>query len=114
MLTSRVMGLFAILPISILLTISFFVLLSMRKADTKGLKVFGYVVAGILWAAALLVFSTGVYSVATGRGSACPVLGMMSGKMHKMGKYEKMPRMMDKDAKMPRMMDKDAQMPMMK
>ena len=41
-------SLMAIIPIALLLTLSFFVLLSIRKAETKGLRVFGYVVTGIL------------------------------------------------------------------
>lgn len=33
----------------IILAISFFVLLGARKADSKGLKVFGYIIAILLW-----------------------------------------------------------------
>ena len=58
--------LIAIVPISVLLTISFFVLFAMRKIDEKGLRAFGYVVASLLWLSALVVFSGAVYKMAKG------------------------------------------------
>lgn len=60
----RLSYLLAIVPISILLTISFFVLFAMRKVEGKALKAFGYVVASFLWLAALVVFSGAVYKTA--------------------------------------------------
>jgi len=54
----------AIMPVSLLLTLSFFVLLSIRKAETKGLKIFGYVVVGILWVGILAIILGGVYKIA--------------------------------------------------
>jgi hypothetical protein len=70
----RLAGFFAIIPVTILLTISFFVLFTLRKIDNQGLKAFGYVVAALLWVAALLVFSVGIYTISTGRH---PMLHMM-------------------------------------
>ena len=63
----RIMGFFAIIPATILLSISFFVLLVLRKAESQGLKAFGYVIASLLWLSSLLVVSMGIYTVSTGR-----------------------------------------------
>lgn len=63
---SRIAPIIAVVPISLLLALSFFVLLSIRKAETKGLKAFGYVVAGILWLSVLVIFLGGVYKIAKG------------------------------------------------
>jgi len=59
--------LFAIVPIALLLTLSFFVLLNVRKVEGKVFKVFGYLVAGFLWLAVLVIFSSVVYRI--GRSS---------------------------------------------
>ncbi|MDP2905235.1 MAG: hypothetical protein Q8O22_02895 [Candidatus Omnitrophota bacterium] len=68
----KMLGLFAMAHAVVLLTISFFVLFSVRKLEKEqGLKVFGYTVAALLWLAVLVVFSAG----------ACKVLG--SGKCGK-------------------------------
>jgi len=61
--------LLALVPISLILTLSFFVLYAARKVEEKGLKIFGYVVASLLWFSALLVFSGAVYRVAKTRGA---------------------------------------------
>ena len=63
---SRIAPIIVVVPISLLLALSFFVLLSIRKAETKGLKAFGYVVAGILWLGVLVIFLGGVYKIAKG------------------------------------------------
>jgi len=65
----RLLGLFAIIPISLLLTVSFFVLITVCKVENKGLKAFGYVIAALLWAAVILAFSAGLYIVITGKHS---------------------------------------------
>ncbi len=82
MLFPRLMGMFALIPATILLTVSFFVLFAIRKSETAGIKAFGYVVAGLLWAGALMVFSLGVYTISTGRHPVMPC--MMAGKMSMM------------------------------
>lgn len=70
----RFLGLVAIIPISLLLTVSFFVLVAARKVDSKGLKAFGYAITALLWAAALIVLSIGVYVAITGKH---PLMEMM-------------------------------------
>jgi hypothetical protein len=55
--------LMAVVPISVLLTVSFFVLVVIRKIEEKGLRAFGYVVAGLLWLAALVVFGAAAFGL---------------------------------------------------
>ena len=78
----RLLGLVAIIPISMLLTVSFFVLFAVRKVETKALKTFGYVVAALLWAAATVVFLVGLYVVITGKH---PMMEMMRQMMQTKG-----------------------------
>ena len=95
----RLIGLFAIIPATVLLTISFFVLFTLRKIEAPGLKAFGYVIAALLWLCALLVLSAGAYTIATGRH---PMMGMMQEMICQM-KQEKAPHMII-GAPMPGMM----------
>lgn len=118
--TFRFIGLFTIIPAALLLTVSFFILFTLRKIETQGLKAFGYCLAALLWVAALLVFSAGVYTVSTGRHpTMCMMQEMMKGQMHGMMRGGQMPAMMPgqkqmmKD-KMPAMMQEDMDKPMMK
>lgn len=67
MYTCNYLGTFSLIPVTLLLTISFFVLFVIRKLESKGLKNFGYVIAVLLWICALLVLSSGIYTIATGR-----------------------------------------------
>ncbi len=91
----RLIGLFAIIPATVLLTISFFVLFALRKVEVQGLKAFGYVIAGLLWVGVLLVLSLGLYTLSTGRcAMICPMQGMMKGHMQGMMMQEKTPSMM--------------------
>jgi len=81
----RLVGLFAIIPATLLLTVSFFVLFTLRKIEAQGLKAFGYVIASLLWVGALLVFSAGVYTISTGRPPmVCMMQKMMGAKMQGM------------------------------
>ena len=63
----RLLGLFAVIPISLLLTVSFFVLIAVCKLENKALKAFGYVIATLLWVAVIVAFSVGLYVVITGK-----------------------------------------------
>jgi hypothetical protein len=94
----RAMGLFAIIPATLLLTVSFFVLFAVRKIEIQGLKVFGYVIAALLWVSVLLVASCGVYTLSTGRHPVlsmmkeimkCPMQPMMSSQMPMMMQHHK-------------------------
>lgn len=84
----KVGGLFAIIPATVLLTLSFFVLLSLRNLRKGELKTFGYSVAVLLWISAALVFGAGVYKMAVGRPMGiCPKM--------KMGMHGQMPEKQD-------------------
>lgn len=82
----RLCGMFAFIPATVLLTVSFFVLLTLRKSESQGLKAFGYVVAALLWLCSTLVLGAGAYTLATGR---CPMMKAM----HQMNCKMPMPMM---------------------
>jgi len=64
---SRLMGLYAVIPATVLLTVSFFVLVSIRKLEGQALRAFGYVVAALLWISVTLMLATGMYTLSTGK-----------------------------------------------
>ena len=82
--------LMALVPIAVLLTVSFFVLVTLRKIEEKALKAFGYVVASFLWLAVLVVFLSAICKMAQGPDT---MKGMIQQKM----KMEHMSQMMQKD-----------------
>ncbi len=63
-----------VIPATIFLTISFFVLLCSEKTESPGLKTFGKVVAVLLWAIAVMVIICGIYMSVSGK---CPPMGRM-------------------------------------
>ena len=78
----KLMGLFAVIPATVLLTISFFVLFTISKVEKRKLKVFGYTIVALLWLVAFSVFSTGIYMAFSGRPlKGCPMQQMMKCKM---------------------------------
>jgi hypothetical protein len=77
MIMARLLGLFALIPTTLLLAVSFFVLFTIRKTEAQGLKAFGYVVSALLWAAALLVLSVGIYTLSTGRHPMMNIMEQM-------------------------------------
>jgi len=83
----RTFGLFAIVPISMFLTVSFFVLYAVTKTEMQSLKSFGRVIAVLLWISAALVLSVGIYTISTGHH---PMMQMM-------GKHKMMMRMDNKE-----------------
>lgn len=86
----RLIGILAVVPATMLLAVSFFVLFILRKTEDKGLKTFGYVITALLWFCAAVVFSFGIYTLATG---CHPMESMRQG--IKMGQMEhlRMPEM---------------------
>jgi len=99
----KIMGLFAIVPSIMLITISFFVMFILVKTEKKFLRLFGMVVVGLLWVTAFVVFFSGIYLVASmpdhlgGQGfskpclSQCPCSSMMGSGCGMMNKpYHKM------------------------
>lgn len=63
----KILGIYAVIPTALLLTVSFFVLYALQRPEVKGLKAFGYVITALLWISALLIFSTGIYTLTTGK-----------------------------------------------
>jgi hypothetical protein len=84
----RMLGMFALVPTTILLTVSFFVLFALKQVEEKVLKTFGLVVAVLLWVSAALVFSAGIFAISSGCGPwgkmPCGQMGMMQMKHHGM------------------------------
>jgi hypothetical protein len=89
------MGLVALIPVSLLLTVSYFVLLSQRIAKRKELKNFGYLVAVLLWISAAVVLFSGIYTLVTGRHP------LMDLRMHEMMMRGPMSGMISQSLKMP-------------
>jgi hypothetical protein len=88
-------GFFAIIPTALLLTISFFVMVVLRKIEDKALKVFGWVIVILLWLSAGLIVSATIYKATSG---SCPSM-MMKNKMMGSGTMPGMPEGMPKPAK---------------
>ncbi|MBI5555221.1 MAG: hypothetical protein HY920_05150 [Elusimicrobia bacterium] len=63
----RLLGMYTIIPATVFLTISFFVMFTLRKIEGRGLKNFGNLVVFLLWACAMMIFLSGAYAVITGR-----------------------------------------------
>ncbi len=77
-----IFGLIALVPMTMLLTISFFVLLGVQKTDAKGLKGFGKFVAVLLWLCAAGFLVAGATVVVTGKTPMHMMMmkhGMMQG-----------------------------------
>ncbi|MDD5136590.1 MAG: hypothetical protein PHX20_03925 [Candidatus Omnitrophica bacterium] len=76
-------GMLSVIPTSVLLTISFFVLLALKKVETQSLKIFGYCIAVLLWISAAIAFtSLSCCPMMSHKGMGKPMHGkMMQGKM---------------------------------
>ena len=70
----RLLGVFTIVPGTILLTLCFFVLLAVEKAAGEGVRRLGKSVAVLLCICAGLVFGAGLFALATGVHPAVLVL----------------------------------------
>ena len=64
----RFMGLFALFPMTILLTISFFVLFTREKTTNNRLRSFAGVIVALLWLCAALALIGGIVVLSAGRG----------------------------------------------
>ncbi|MCX5695473.1 MAG: hypothetical protein NTW18_02255 [Candidatus Omnitrophica bacterium] len=81
----KMAGYFALVPATMLLVVSFFVLFTLGKVVSRNLKLFGAVIVALLWLSALLIFSTGAYTTVKGRPPfKCPMMEMMKGKQDMM------------------------------
>lgn len=77
----RLYVLFSVVPMALLLALCFFVILAMSKSEKKFVNVIGSIVVALLAFSAVVVFATGVYSFATGKGC------MMKKMMHHKKQY---------------------------
>jgi len=64
----RFAGLFALIPMTTLLALSFFVLFAALKTESRGLKAFGKFVAVLLWLCAAIFLAAGTKVAVTGKG----------------------------------------------
>ena len=62
----RILGLFSLVPVCVLVTLSFFVLFAVNKTDAEGLKKFGRIVAVFLWVSAAALLVAGAYILCGG------------------------------------------------
>lgn len=81
----KMFPLLAIVPISVLLTFSFFVLYLLRKVEEKPLKTFGHVVVVFLWLAVLVLFAGAIRNMDPGRS---PMKCMKQARMHSLMQKE--------------------------
>ena len=81
MVMSKILGLFLFVPATMFLTVSFFVLVVLRKVEEKGLKNFGYLVVTLLWIGSAILFALGLYKATTGKTLLHP---MWTCRMHEM------------------------------
>lgn len=70
----RLIGFFSVVPVTILLMLSFFVMAVALKNEMRQIKTFGMVVCALLWISALVILSAGAYTAITGRH---PMFNMM-------------------------------------
>ena len=83
------MGVFAIIPVTMILTVSFFVMAVARKIEDKALQSFGRIIVLLLRVSATMMFAAGLYTISSGRCPLVKKLGKcgMTEKSHKMMKY---------------------------
>lgn len=74
----RFMGLYVIIPASVLFAISFFILVVIRKNAAKELQTLGYAAVAMLWFAVTLLFAAGANIVLTGKYPFNRTMHMMS------------------------------------
>ncbi|MDD5618112.1 MAG: hypothetical protein PHG69_03375 [Candidatus Omnitrophica bacterium] len=95
-----------LMPVTVFLTLSFFVMLAVKKIEAGSLKTFGKVVVVLLWLCAATILLTGLYSPRGGHfmgkmmkgGMKCPM--MQQGQMPMQKMQSPMPMQM-KGQKMP-------------
>jgi len=67
----RFVGLIAVIPATMFLAVSFFVLFAAGKTELAGLKKFAKTIAVLLWICSALIFTAGVSTVFMG---GCPMM----------------------------------------
>lgn len=82
----RLFGLFAIVPATMLLTVSFFVLFALLKTENKALKTFGITLVVLLCLCAVMMLTSGLYLTITGHHPFIPASYRNQGAMMNYGK----------------------------
>ncbi|MHB9154741.1 MAG: hypothetical protein ACYC5N_03485, partial [Endomicrobiales bacterium] len=70
-------GFLVLIPVSLLLALSYFLLFANGKTDSPELKSFGVVVSVLLWVSAGLILLGGLYVLATGHHPMEPFMHQM-------------------------------------
>ena len=78
----KLFGAFAIIPASLLVALSFFVLVVGQKMAVKKVKTLGYIAAVMLWMGAFVFLTAGVYTMVTGKHPLLSMAGQVM-KMHR-------------------------------
>lgn len=52
-----------VIPLMLLLTVSFFILFAIRKTDAGALRIFGYVITTLLWLSAIVLIISGAQRI---------------------------------------------------
>jgi len=99
MMHFKMMGMIAIVPITMLLVISFFVLFAASKSESKGLKGFGAVLAVLLWLSAVVLSTTCIFVMAKGGPMMMQKMMMMQQMGDKSGMSAQMEKMMQEKMK---------------
>jgi nitrogen fixation/metabolism regulation signal transduction histidine kinase len=93
----KMMGLCMVAQAVLLLTVSFFVLFAVRKIEKEqGLRIFGIIIAALLWLVALVALSSGIYKMSKGncylRGEKkCELMKGMKAMPGMMGQHPEAP-----------------------
>jgi hypothetical protein len=70
-------GVLALVPVALLLTVSFFVLFTRTKTEDATIKSFGLAVAIVLWVAAAVILGAGIVGMACWHHGECGKMGML-------------------------------------
>jgi hypothetical protein len=73
----RFTGFFAIIPATLLLTLSYIVIYLNSKTESGGVRLLGKIITVLLWAGAALALIMGAYIVVTGKHPAVAVATAM-------------------------------------
>ena len=98
----RFLGLFSVIPATILLTVSFFVLFTLSKITARALRGFAIAIVILLWISTLLVLSVGAYIIVTGQHPMMQMhRAMMRNMMMQQGGMMSHPQAMQQNTAMP-------------
>lgn len=71
----KFLGIYSVFATAVLLTLSFFMLYSLRRIDSEIIRFFGLAIAGFLIICAIIMSSTGIYIGISERNLEVPLTG---------------------------------------